>query len=452
MIIDSPQHGNSAGAAGGAGNSGTISRSRLADRIGRYRLSNGSPIYLLENHSNQTVDLMGYLEGGLFNETAEEQGIANLCVAMLDRGTTRYDHDALSHALESNGAMLSYHLTPEVITFRIRCLSEDFALLIDILGETLRAPTFPEEELRLVKEDARAGLREAAFDTFFRSYECCAARLLSQAHPYAREPLGTAINIDRFSREDVAAYHQRRILGTPLQLAIVGDIDQTATLALLEKHLGGLTSNGPDAASRSLSEAGVARSPGKIYREHIPIADKEQVDIMFGRPGIARSDRRFDAYGLANFIFGGTFVSRLNKQLRDNEGLTYGAQSALVSGLHPGFWYAYVGVGADDVEQAVTGTLREMKTIGTDGITPAELETARLHLTGSFPIRLETNRVVAAVLLNGMRIGLGIDYIDTYFERVAAITLEEVNAACRDLFAADDLVIASAGQGSGEVD
>jgi zinc protease len=444
--FDAPQHGYD------SRETGAVMRNRLADRVGCHQLRNGSNIYLLENHANQTVDLMGFLEGGMFKEPSSQTGISNLCVSMLDRGTVNYTHSDLSEALESNGALLSFHLTPEMMTFRVRCLAEDFAMLLQILGETLSTPTFPADQLKLVKEDARSGLREAAYDTFFKAYERCAGLLLGDEHPYAREPLGTLENIERFSRDEIAAYHRDYLLGAPLQIAIVGDIDPDDTLALLEKHLGSLPVSGGEVTAGALRESGVARSPGTLSREHIAIADKEQVDIVFARPGVARCERRFDAYGLANFIFGGSFVSRLNKQLRDNEGLTYGAQSAIVSGLHPGFWYSYIGVAASDVERAVAGTLREMKHFAADGITADELETARLHLTGSFPIRLETNRVVAAVLLNGIRIGLGLDYIDTYFDRVAAITKDEVDAAGRDLFNADDLVIVSSGNGSGKMD
>ncbi len=436
-----------------------VKQSTITDSVVSTELTNGIGVYLLENHTNSTVDLMGYIEGGLFVEDGDDQALANLCVSMLDRGTTARSHETISEQLESNGAMLSYNLTPELITFRIRCLSEDLPLLLGLLGETLAEPAFPVDQLKIAKEDARAGLREAAYDTFSRAYESAAKQLLGADHPYARDPMGIESVINRLTAADLSDFHQQSILGSRIQLAIVGDIEPESTKALLEKHLSGVRadkSSGITPGSHIVSSAPLflpdwianqaqLPTPVGVNRSHITIPDKEQVDIIFTRPGIARSNDSFDAYGMANFLFGGSFVSRLNKQLRDNEGLTYGAQSALVSGLCPGFWYSYIGVSGDDVEQAITGTLREMKQFAAEGATEEEFATARLHLTGSFPLRLETNRVVAAVLLNGIRIGLGISYIDDYFSRVENISLDQVNTAARDLFNADNLYIVSSG-------
>ena len=241
-------------------------------------------------------------------------------------------------------------------------------------------------------------------------------------------------------------------------------------LALLEKHLGSLP-QGEDsdrpaaAAARSEGERmggegeTIERQPGEgkptergtteprqsPRRDHIPIPDKEQVDIVFMRPGVARVSPEFRASALANFLLGGSFVSRLNQQLRDAQGLTYGAQSTIASGLHPGLWSCHIGVHPTNVERAVEAVIGEMRRFAEEGAGEDEVETARRHLTGSFPIRLETNRAVASVLLEGIRTGWGLDFIDSYAERVQAITREQVNAAARGLFNTADLVTVSAG-------
>lgn len=417
---------------------------RLAPRVQAAQLRNGAHVYLLENHHNQTVDFVGYIDGGLFLEEEAHAGLANLCAGMLDRGTRTRDQAAIADALESNGARLGYGMTRETVTLRGRALAEDLELLLELLGETLIAPSFPEDQLRILKEDARAGLREAAFDTYTRAYRRAGEMLFGAGHPYARDTLGREACLEAVTRTDLKRFHARAVAASRLHLAVVGDIQCAAALALIERHLGALPAGdaGPIAG---FTDAPPPAGEAAQRRAHVTIADKGQVDIVFMRSGIARTAPDFTAAALANFILGGSFVSRLNQQLRDTEGLTYGVQSALTSGLHPGFWSAYIGVHPTNVAAAIEGTRRELRRLAAEGVSEEELQLAREHLSGSFPIKLETNRAIAAVLLEGLRSGRGLDYIDRYSERIAAVLRAEVHAAARDLFAADDLIIVSAG-------
>jgi zinc protease len=431
---------------------------RLADRIHAATLDNGLEIHMVANHENPTVALVGVIEGGMFLEAPASAGLANLCVAMLDRGTRRRSQAEISDALESNGAHLSYGLAREAVTVRARSLSEDLELLLDILGETLAEPSFPDGELELVKEDARAGLREAAFDTCGRAFERAAGLVIGPEHPYARESLGCPAGIDAARREDLEAFHRSAIAAARTRLVMIGDFEPEPTLGLLARRLGAVRAGDavlpPEARPGAAPAPAPAPTPGEAgrapgasprTREHIEIADKGQIDVILARPGIARTDEAFTAHALANFILGGSFVSRLNQRLRDREGLTYGAHSSIISALYQGLWSASVGVHPRHVEPAVAGALEEMRRFALDGVDNEELELARMNLTGSFPIKLETPRAVAAALLEAIRLGKGPDHIDTYIERILAVTADQVNAAARSLFATHDLVVVTAG-------
>ena len=222
---------------------------------------------------------------------------------------------------------------------------------------------------------------------------------------------------------------------------MVGDIEPAATLALLERHLAGLPREcGEPVAPQVSAPAAPPEAPVRIA-----IPDKEQVEIVVATPGVSRAEPGFEAYAVANFLFGGSFVSRLNLRLRDREGITYGAQSTIVSGRHPGFWYASAGVHPEKVERAVALTLEEMRRLADAGVTAEELALAQQHLTGSFPIRLETNRAIGSVLLESERFGRGLDYIDRYPERIRALTVEQVSAAARGLIDPSRAVTAVAG-------
>ena len=418
----------------------------IAERVTVADLAGGVRVHLLENHANTTVDIVGLLEGGLLREPASLPGVADLTFSMLDRGTQRRDERAIAEALESNGAFLEYGLGPEVALVSARCLSEDLELLIEILGETLRLPTFPEAQLALERAETLAALRESAFDTFDRAFRRAVGRLRGERDPYARDPLGEEEVVARLTREDLAAHHRRAVFAEGFSFAVVGDIDPARTAALLERNLAGLPRRAADADSALVAGAGGVRpAAAGAAGERISIPDKEQVDIIVAGPGVSRADPSFEAAGVANFIFGGSFVSRLNQKLRDAAGLTYGTQSQIVSGRDSGCWFASAGVRPDRVEGAIEMMLSEMRRLADEGLDAAELEMAQQHLTGSFPIRLETNRAIASVLLESVRFGRGLDYVDRYPERIRNLTLAEVNAAARRLLGVTDAIVVAAG-------
>lgn len=437
----------------------------VAGRIATTQLANGAGVYALESRSNITVDLIGYLEGGLRLEDPEQAGVANLCIGTLDRGTQTRSHDEIAASLESCGARVAFGLTPETTTFRARCLSEDLPLVLPILAECLAAPSFPEAQLRIGREEALAGLREAAIDTYTRAYERGAGLVLGDDHPYARDPLGREPVVPRVTAEQVRAFHAHQLGGSPLRLAVIGDVSVEALTGLLEETLGSLPP-AEDAAPAALTAshenplgaapaatgsedvsppAAASGGPRMGRCEHLVLPDKEQVDLFFMRAGVPRTTPDFEAYALANFLVGGSFVSRLNQRLRDQEGLTYGAQSTIVSGLEAGLWYAYVSVHPRDVEPAVRMTFEELARFAAEGPADEELEMARLHLTGSFPLKLEAKRVVASVLLDSVRTGRGLDYIDRYCERIMAVEREQVIEVARWLWRGTPLAVASAG-------
>jgi len=415
----------------------------IAERVAVADLAGGVRVHLLENHANATVDVVGLIEGGLRGEPPELPGVADLTFAMLDRGTQRRDERALAEALESNGAVLEYGLGPEVAVLSARCLSEDLALLLEILGETLCEPAFPEAQLALEREETLVALRESAFDTFDRAFRRAVGRLRGEHDIYARDPLGTEAVVARLTRADLAAHHRRAVCAAGLSLAVVGDIDPAQTLDLLERNLAGLPPAG--AAAPANGTGGARPAAAGAAWERVPVPDKEQVEIVVAAPGVSRADPGFEAAAVANFIFGGSFVSRLNQQLRDAAGLTYGTQSQILSGRDAGCWVASAGVHPDSVERAI-GMLRgEMERMAEAGVDAAELEMAQQHLTGSFPIRLETNRALASLLLESVRFGRGLDYVDRYPARIRGLTLEEVNAAARRLLGAPEPVVVAAG-------
>jgi zinc protease len=420
----------------------TVDRGRIAERVEEFTLENGARVFLLEDHTHPTTDLLGLFDGGLYLEAPGEAGLADMTLGLLDRGTRQRSEPEISDALESNGAELDYRLLREAAVVHARCLSEDLPLILGIVGETLREPSFPEAQIEIVREQTLVGLKEIAYETYEQALRRAAGSLLGMTHPYAREPLGEVEVVSRLGRDELAAFRERALRGSRLLFALVGDFDAATARGALEEQLGTL----PDGVASIDFDADPAPPATEAWkREHVEIADKSQIDLVFMGPGIPRAREGFEAFGMANFLLGGSFVSRLNQNLRDEAGLTYGAHSAIVSGLAQGYWFASLSVDPGDVEQAVTRVRDVLRRFVDDGAAEKELEEAKAHLTGVFPLQLETSRAIAAVFLDGIRFGRGRDFIDHYRARVAALTVEQVTAAARELISPDRIVLASAG-------
>ena len=439
-----------------------MNQTAIVERVRDVILANGVHVYLLENHADVTVDLVGFFEGGLYLEAPEQSGVADLTLSMLDRGTRHRTENEIAIALESNAISLDYTLVREGATVRGRCLAEDLPLLIELMGETLAEPSFPAGQLALAKEQTLVDLRQAAYDTFEQATRRAAALLLGPRHPYAREPQGEPDIVQSLSARDLDDYRRRALTAQRLSLAVVGDIDPDLTAELLAQRFVTLAVESPAAEQGAWpgipgpgepipgEEGGPAALPARdTIREHVPLADKEQIDLVFVRPGVARIARDYDASGLANFILGGSFVSRLNHRLRDAAGLTYGASSSIASGRSPGYWLANVGLHPRDLDRGVDIVREELKHFVEDGVSDEELEIARDHLSGGFPLRLETNRGVASMFLDGIRYGRGRDYIHRYLDCLRALDRDRVNAAARKLIDPDALVIVSCGSKEG---
>jgi len=431
---------------------GTLARSASAKAAGavaavptvlRETLPNGMTLLIRENHGNATVEVRGGAWAGAAFEPAAKAGVANLLTEMLDRGTQTRSADRIAEELESNGASVRFGAGRERITFSTRSITDDFPLVVDLLADMLRNSTFPEEELVLARDQVLHQIEERDEDTGSRAELAALAKIYGPENPYGRPLEGTAQSVAAITREDLASHYRKAFIPAGVVISIVGDVDPKAVVRLFaEKFPGRKEKVAFDPAGlRKLSDGTDSRG------SEIPVtmADKEQVDLVFARRGISRTDPDYYAATMANFIFGGDFTSRLNKELRDNRGLTYGTYSSFSAGMGRGAWTASIGVNPANTRKAKDGVREMLANVVASGVTLTELDEAKTYLTGSYPVRLETNGAVAGALLEAELYGLGLDFIQHYPSILAALTLDEVNRAARKYFVPGDQVMAAAG-------
>jgi zinc protease len=414
-----------------------------APAVVREVLPNGMTLLIRENHGNATVEVRGGAWAGAAFEPASKAGVANLLAEMLDRGTQTRSADRIADELESNGATIRFGAGRERLTFSTRSITDDFPLVVDLLADMLRNSTFPEEELTLARDQVLHQIEERDEDTGSRAELAALAKIYGAENPYGRPLEGTAQTIGLITREDLAAHFRKAFIPAGLVVSIVGDVDPKAVTRLFEEKFPGRKEKVAfDAAELRKASEGADPHGGEIP---VAMADKEQVDVVFARRGISRTDPDYYAATMANFIFGGDFTSRLNKELRDNRGLTYGTYSSFDAGMGRGAWTASIGVNPANTRKAKDGVREMMANVVANGVTAAELDEAKTYLTGSYPVRLETNGAVAGALLEAELYGLGLDFIQRYPAILAALTLDEVNRAARKYFVPGDQVMAAAG-------
>jgi zinc protease len=416
----------------------------FSSRVTRRQLATGAALLVLENHATSTVSLRGSLRAGSYFEPKDKPALARITAEMLERGTMRRSKLELASQLEAVGAQLDFSADPFAVNIAARMLAKDLRALLSSMAEMLREPSFPEDELEKLKQQAVAGIQEQQASTGFRAYERLTALIYEPANPFYLHPGEKLIeSINSITVEDVRNFYKQRYGGRSLILTLVGDVDTIEVERQFEELFGDFA--GPESVDINVTDP---TPQTESRREVVVIKDKASVDILLGTAApLRRLSEDFYAALLANKALGeSTLSSRLGLEVRDREGLTYGINSRFrAPSLAAGPWYIGVSVNPNNVERAINSALKVMRDYVTNGIQPEELANEKASAAGAFKVGLATNGGLAQSLWNSEFYSLGVDYIDRFPQIIEAITIEEVNAAIRKYFRPDHLTIVIAG-------
>jgi zinc protease len=411
------------------------------DDTARVVLPNGITLLTRANFNSPSVVVSGYLHAGSLFDPDEKLGLADFTASALMRGSRTRDFQAIFNALESVGASLGFSAHTHTVGFQGRALAEDIPLLLDILAETLRQPTFPDSQIERLRAQLLAGLAIRAQDTGDMA-SLLFDRILFRDHPYARPEDGFPETVQRITREDIVAFHRKQYGPRGMVLVIVGAVEPEEILAQVQRVLG----DWENADQISPPELPPLSPLKETIRKHHPIEGKSQTDIVMGVLGPKRRDETFMAASLGNSILGQFgLMGRIGDAVRERSGLAYYAYSSLSAGIGPGAWYISAGVNPANVDKAIAIVEEELRRFIEEGVSEEELRDSQTNFIGRLPLSLESNAGVAGALLNIERYDLGLDYYRRYPALVQAVTREEVLAAARRYIHPDALAIATAG-------
>ncbi len=386
----------------------------------RLKLSNGIPVFLVERHKVPLAQVLVVLRGGSSADPAGRPGLASLTADLLDRGAGTRSALEISDLADTLGASVTagagWDTSSVGVNVPVARLSEAMVLLSDLV----RNPTFPAEELERVRQERLTEMVQWKDDPA-EIAATAFARAVYGTHPYGRRTEGNPASMRSVTREDVRRYHASRYTPGAAAIVAAGDLRASEMLAILERAFGSWSAGA--AAPPSAPPAAPQISGRRIILVDKP--DAPQSQIWIGRVGPPRSTPDYFALFVANTILGGSFTSRLNHNLRETKGYSYGAFSQFDYRLSTGPFLASAAVQTDKTGPALTEFFKELEAIRED-VPPDELARAKNYTALRYPAGFETDAQVAGRVRDQFVYGLPDDYFNTYVSRIQAVSAADV--------------------------
>ncbi len=393
----------------------------------------GIEAWLVREQTVPLVTLNYAFHGGSSQDEADKAGAAHVAADLLDEGAGDLDSKTYHQRLENHAIELSFSVGRDEFRGSLRALNEHRDEAFDLLRLALTVPRFEAEAIERVRGQELSELRRDTTnpnDLASRSWWQTAF----PDHPYGRESKGTLESMPRITADDMRDYVRRVFARNGLTVSIVGDVDAKTAGELIDRAFGALP------AKNDLKPVANARPRG-LGRRIVINLDVPQAVVTFGGQGIARNDPDFmSAYIVNHILGGGSFSSRLYKEVREKRGLAYGVSDSLV-------WFrsAAVVIGgtatrADRTGDALAIIEHETKRMAEDGPTADELAAAKSFLKGSYALSLDTSGKIAAQLTQIQLDNLGIDYIQRRGAMIDAVSIEDAKRVAKRLYGGGMLV------------
>ncbi|MGB5842890.1 MAG: pitrilysin family protein [Anaerolineales bacterium] len=411
------------------------------DDIHRRKMANDIVVLVRSNFNSPSVVVNGYIMAGSLFDQDERLGLASFTADALLRGTAQRSFHEIYDRLESAGANLHIAGGMHTTGFGSKALAEDLDLLLELLAEALRQPTFPAEQIELLRARHLTSLAIRAQDTREMS-TLTFDQIAYPGHPYSRPDDGYPDTIQAITREDLVNFHQVHYGPRGMVISVVGAIDPDQVFAKVEDLLGDWQNPNQPTPPKLPPNP----TPAEPLTRKIDIPGKFQTDLVVGVIGPERRSRDFLPTTLGNNILGVFgMMGRIGESVREKAGLAYYAYSQLSGGMGPGPWYVSAGVDPQKVEQALELIRDEIERFSSQPVTADELADSQSNFIGRLPLSLESNSGMASAILNLERYDLGMDYYRRYPDLVRQIKAEEVLESARRYWDLEVLAVGIAG-------
>jgi len=412
----------------------TVDRSRLPmlgaarpfrfPSIEKSTLANGLRVWSIRHTSIPVVALMLLVKRGAADDPPGKEGLAAITVDMMDEGSGDRSAIEIHEGLARLGAQLDSDIGADATLLTVTALSRFAAPTMSLLADIAARPSLREEDfvrVRQLRLHRLTQLRDMPGAVADRAF----VRLLYGTHPYGHTPLGSEPSLTSLSIDDVRAFHHAMMRPSDATIVVAGDCHHHDIVALA----GMAFDNWTGSAQGELPSSSALPLPARL--NVIPRPGAPQSELRIGHVGIPRNHPDFFAVNVMNAILGGLFNSRINLNLREAHGYTYGAFSVFDWRRQAGPFLVQPAVKSDITDAAAREVFAEIDRIRAGRVTEDELSLATSYLDGVFPIRFETTVAIAAALSVLVVHGLPEDYYDRYRERVRGVTRDQIFEAAQ---------------------
>jgi zinc protease len=405
------------------------------------RFENGLQVLLVEDARFPMTQLRLGFPAGSRLDPPELTGLAEMVALLLKEGTENRSSRQFAEDVAAIGGTLEARATPDFLIISGSALSEETGRLLELLADMARRAVFPEEEVRLRKQNRKQELAHERAQPDVLADEKL-HQVVFGAHPYARL-LPTEESIERIRREDLAEFRDTYLRPNDAVLVLVGPLGNgESVFEAIENQLADWA-GGPNPARTDPEPPEPKRSLHLVNRR-----DSVQVEIRAGRRAVERTHPDYFPLLVANTILGVGTSSRMFRIIREQKGFSYDAHSELEPRRSSGLVAAVTQVRNEVAGEALETLLAELRRMGCESVEEDELETARNFLTGSFAIGLETPAALAGQLLSVRLNRLPADYLESYVPRLRAVTADAVRAVAAKYFDPETLAIVLVGDAS----
>jgi zinc protease len=371
-----------------------------------------------------------------------QEGLAALTASLLLEGTTTRSGQALTDAFEALGSSLAAGADWDAATVGFTVQPRHLAAAMALATEVVRAPAFPDDELRRLQgehaSDRLQVLTEPRALAELASQWC----LYEPIARYRRPISGTTASVGAISVEQVRSFWHTRYTAGALTIIVAGDVDAATAERLSAPVVAAW--DAPPPPPVAIHTAARYAMP-RLHLVHR--ADAPQSELRLTRVGVPRVHPEYFARTLMNAVFGGLFSSRINLNLRERNGYTYGAHAGFDWRRSAGPWSASTAVGTDVTVAAARELLAEVQLMREAPITGDELSLATSFLVGVFPLRFESTQAVASALASQRILGLPLDYYDTYRAAISGVSTSEIHRVAIEHFEPSALQLIVVGDG-----
>ena len=401
--------------------------------------STGAEVYYVHAPELPMVDIQIVFDAGSSRDE-DALGIAMLTNSLLADGANGDDADKISNDFESLGAIYAADIGYDSASLQLRSLTESELLKSAIvnLKKVLSAPDFPTDALERRQSQMLIGIKAKqqspaaiAKDAFMKA--------TYQSHPYAKPSEGTETSVKAINRKDIVSFYKKHYTAKNSMIAIVGAVSHELAKQISEDISAGFQDGEKASSIRAVENL---EEPQSIFIEY-PSA---QTHILVGQPGMKRGDSDYFSLYVGNHILGGGgMVSRLFEEVREKRGLSYSAYSYFSPMLFKGPFTAGLQTKTDQVDEAISVLLENIKNYIEQGPTEEELIAAKKNITGGYPLRIDSNsKILNYVVVIGYY-KLPLDYLETFNNNVEAVTIESIKDAFKRRLSPDKLVLVKVG-------